>query len=256
MPRHLILPSLLCNISVFILIAATLLAMGCETEKVDSPGDTSDVQYTGDADRDLDLDDEQDLALPDSFEGDTLDDVSDPVEDVLDGGYEDDSSDHGSDIGPDSATPSWPGTPEFVPGQPAQGTGGMTPGTGRQVFEPLVQGQDIPWERGVQGGHHIWVAVAIDDEFIVSLTDEERRAVVHRYRIWHEDGELLAETRRQGGIRSIDDAWIGIGQYAVLEAPRRPSRLDGDLLFLRAEVLLPNGDELDASLWLVSQCCD
>ena len=162
------------------------------------------------------------------------------------------------DTGPDATaedTDTAPIQPEFEAGDPPTGTGLITIGTGRLSFQPLMQGDTIRWEMGVQGGHHIWVAVEFDDELIDGIDEDTRRAILHRYRIVHQDGTLLAEATRIGGLQEWD-TWTAIGLYAVLQAQRRPSRMDGDLLQYRVEVEIEDHPPIYREVWLYSECCD
>ena len=142
-------------------------------------------------------------------------------------------------------------------GDAASGTGPFWPGTGRQEFQLVFHGDDVTWERGVQGGHHIWVAVEAEREVLDALDEDSRRDVRHTYRFYHEDGEQLAVASRRGGFRLDEEAgqWRAMGLYAVLTAPRRPSTMDGDLI--RYELEMELGTEVfHREVWLVSQCCD
>lgn len=149
--------------------------------------------------------------------------------------------------------------PDYQPGAKPLGHPKLHIAHGKDRLTLLSQGDVVRWEAGPQGGYHIWTGVAIDDELIASLTDEQRRSVSHRYQLWRADGTLLASASRQGGLRRDDadpGAWHAIGQYAVLEAPVRPRRLDAELLRYRVEVTIPLGLTLWSSTYITSQCCD
>jgi hypothetical protein len=149
--------------------------------------------------------------------------------------------------------------PDYQPGAKPLGHPKLHIAHGKDRLTLLSQGDVVRWEAGPQGGYHIWTGVAIDDELIASLTDEQRRSVSHRYQLWRADGTLLASASRQGGLRrdeAAPGAWHAIGQYAVLEAPVRPRRLDAELLRYRVEVTIPLGLTLWSSTYITSQCCD
>lgn len=143
-------------------------------------------------------------------------------------------------------------------GDPASGTGPFWPGTGRRQFEPLVHGDDVRWERGIQGGHHIWISAELERPFSEALEEDERQQIRHTYRFIHEDGELLAQASRTGGFRFNEEfeKWRALGLYAVLEAPRRPSTMDDDLIRYVLDVEMEDGQKFQREIWLVSQCCD
>ena len=145
----------------------------------------------------------------------------------------------------------------WEPGDSPSGVGPFWPGSGRSQYEALFHGDDIYWEAGVQGGHHIWISAEVEKEFFEDLEEEVRRGIRQTYRFIHEDGDLLAMASRTGGFRFDEDAgeWQARGLYAVLQAQRRPSRMDGDLIRYTLEVEV--GEELyQREVWLVSQCCD
>ena len=150
--------------------------------------------------------------------------------------------------------------PDDSPGQPAWGDAALELGHGRDALIPIKQRDVVRWEAGPQGGYHIWTGVAIAHRHIEALSVEQRRQVWQRYWIWRQDGTLLAQTARQGGLRPDDAqaprAWSSVGQYAVLEAPVRPRRLDGELLRYRAEITTPAGVALWREALITSQCCD
>jgi len=143
-------------------------------------------------------------------------------------------------------------------GDPAAGTGPFWPGTGRREFEPLMHGDDVRWERGTQGGHHIWIAAEVERAFIEELEADDLRQIRHTYEFIHEDGELLAKASRTGGFRFNEGAgeWRALGLYAVLEAPRRPSTMNDDLIRYVLQVEMEDGQQFQRELWLVSRCCD
>jgi hypothetical protein len=148
-----------------------------------------------------------------------------------------------------------PDMPAVVPGAPASGDARIEIGAGRDALKVLTQADEVRWEAGPQGGYHIWTALGADPALLAGLTDEQRRLVEHRYTIWRQDGTLLAETTRLGGLRDVAGRWVGVGQYAVLEAPVRPRRLDGELLRYRVTLTTPAGSAW-REVFITSACCD
>lgn len=152
----------------------------------------------------------------------------------------------------------WGEAMEQVPGDPSWGDDGIWMGTGKEDLEHVVQGSLTYWEAGPQGGYHIWVGCELGDDLIGHLSDEELAVLPILYRIWLHDGTLLASTQRLGGLlRGVDERQVSVGQYAVLEAPIRPRRMDGEQLFYRVDVSLPDEQQpRTRTVWLTSQCCD
>ena len=219
-------------------LTAWLILMGCAIEVADGE------DGGGNADTGISED------LKDVEEGD-----SDPEEEPSEGEEEGDREDEEGDNEDEEDEPEEEDL--WEPGDPPSGVGPFWPGTGRSQYEALLHGDDIYWEAGIQGGHHIWIAVEVESEFFEGLDDDERRGIRHIYRFIHEDGDLLAMASRTGGFRFDEEAgqWQARGLYAVLQAQRRPSRMDGDLIRYTLEVEV--GDEsYQREVWLVSQCCD
>lgn len=152
----------------------------------------------------------------------------------------------------------WGDGVEQVPGGSSWGDDAIGIGTGKDDLEDVVQGSLSSWEAGPQGGYHIWVGCALDDDLIDHLTEEQLAVLPILYRIWLHDGTLLASTQRLGGLsRGADERQVSVGQYAVLEAPIRPRRMDGEQLFYRVDISLPNEQQpRSRTVWLTSQCCD
>ena len=176
-----------------------------------------------------------------------------------------DASSDTPDLGSPDTQPDPPGPTSpvddalpFSEGMPSWGDEDLIIGQGREELIEVVQGDAHRWEGGPQGGHHLWVGCALDDELVSTLSEDERAALPILYRIWREDGTLLAKTQRIGGLRQDGEGrWVSIGQYAVLEAALRPRSLDDERLLLRVDATLP--DEPIAryrASWVTSQCCD
>lgn len=240
------------NIPGITLVVAMLFLLGCGSapapEEASFPNGEEEVANQEETHNQSTPDEESDHDGDATSDGDS--------QDPGDGQGESNGENDGE--GDSSEDPGFP-EPDFVANDPPAGTGPFFPGTGRQNHEPLLQGEDIYWEAGIQGGHHIWVSLQIDGTALqeFSLTDEERRQIRHTYRFEHQDGELLAQATRRGGLRETDwGDWSATGLYAVLQAPRRPSRMNDDLILYTLEVELPDETMFTRHLWLYSQCCD
>ena len=166
-----------------------------------------------------------------------------------------DAADTRDDVDP-SDVESDSGEPNFEEGAPPVGDSRVRPGVGQQQLETLHQGDTVRWERGPQGGYHVWVGVRVDNTLLSDLDEEERDSTYHRYRLERADGTLLASTQRLGALQREGDVWLALGQYAVLEAPVRPTTLDGEALLYRVEVERPSRAPVSSQVWVRSACCD
>ena len=186
-------------------------------------------------------------------------DAEDMVLDLaaLDMGSEPDLPDSPPDLSEDPGSPIEQAQP-FAEGMPAWGDRAIDIGAGKEVLVESLQGDVHRWETGPQGGYHLWVGSSFDATLIEALSDEELATFTILYRVWRQDGTLLASTQRLGGLtRDEEGRWVSIGQYAVLEAPIRPRRMDGELLLFRVDVSLPHESEArHRAVWITSQCCD
>jgi hypothetical protein len=219
---------------VFVLLA--LFACSPQADQTDVSGTRDDVSDAG-----FDV---PETDVPDAHDTSSTDDTTSDNE------PDRDSADASDDAESDS------GEPDFEQGESPDGDARVHPGVGQQQLEGLRQGDTVRWERGPQGGYHVWVGVRVDNTLLSDLDDEERDSTYHRYRLERADGTLLASTQRLGGLRREGDTWLAIGQYAVLEAPIRPTTLDGEALLYRVEVERPSRAPVSSQVWVRSACCD
>lgn len=194
---------------------------------------------------------------------DAMHDLSDDIEpvDMPDAGdlepY-DQSTAGDAEMDLDMFMPPWNEAESYSPGGSPWGDMFINVGSGGQTLELLQQGDIVFWEAGPQGGYHMWVGSVMDEVFLASLSESDRDEVLIRYRIWRQDGTLLAMTQRLGGLQQDQYGnWLSVGQYAVLEAPIRPRRLDGEQLLYQVDVTLPqDANSYYSAVWITSQCCD
>lgn len=173
------------------------------------------------------------------------------------------AEDTAPDLLPDAAPTShpWHTHQAYQPGAPSWGDDAIWIGSGKDQLEFLLQGSVMRWEAGPQGGYHLWVGASVGAGLLGALSDEERRQARVVYSVWREDGTLLATTQRLGAWNPSHDAtaprWVNFGQYAVLEAPIRPRRMDGEqLLYQIALTPQPGLPTRHRAVWITSLCCD
>ncbi len=146
------------------------------------------------------------------------------------------------------------------PAEIGEGPGGderVHIGTGAQAWVGLVHGDPLRWEAGVQGGHHAWLAVAVDPSLFADLDSEQREAIRTRFYVQRADETVLASAWRTGGYRLGEQEQFELfGGFAVLEPGLRPGRLDGEALRVTVRVEIGSADARESYAWVVSQCCD
>ena len=123
------------------------------------------------------------------------------------------------------------GADGLCPGAPM-----LTLGTGRDAFEPLSNGQDLPLVRGIQGGCHVWLSLSASgiDGRRVTLSIEVRDVVTT---------ELVAQSATLIRLSQLEDGSCGVvGFPAVFEAPWRLENRDVRLL---VSLIDPNGVTLE-----------
>ena len=128
-------------------------------------------------------------------------DAEDMVLDLaaLDMGSEPDLPDSPPDLSEDPGSPIEQAQP-FAEGIPAWGDRAIDIGAGKEVLVESLQGDVHRWETGPQGGYHLWVGSSFDATLIEALSDEELATFTILYRVWRQDGTLLASTQRLGGL--------------------------------------------------------
>ncbi len=142
-------------------------------------------------------------------------------------------------------------------GDPPAGDRELQIGSGIDAWEPLMHGDELRWERGIQGGSHAWLSSRLERDVLESLTSEQRDEVQSAFRIEDEAGEVLATANRAGHYRETDEGDFALTSvFAILRAGLRPSTMDGDRLSAYVDVQLPGGETYTSSVWVHSACCD
>ncbi|TVR04298.1 MAG: hypothetical protein EA398_02605 [Deltaproteobacteria bacterium] len=133
---------------------------------------------------------------------------------------------------------------------------GVVVGTGRTGWEPLLQRQPLRWERGTQGGFHVWLTLRVDHAVLDALDDDARAGLSTAFTVTGDDGTLLASAGRTGGYRRTAEGWELVGTFAILRSSAHPSNLSGRFLDVEAALSLPDDDTRRSTVTVLSACCD
>jgi len=163
----------------------------------------------------------------------------------------------GGDLSEDSGSGDADAFPAPI-GSEADGDAALGIGTGRAMFVPLLHGDPLRWEAGVQGGHHVWVSARLEAG-VAFPRENQRREVSTRFLLTRRGGSSLGDLTRFGGYRANAGGWELLGNFSVLPRGIRPGGLDDEPLLLSVEVSLSeegSGPLLRRDVWVRSACCD
>jgi hypothetical protein len=151
-----------------------------------------------------------------------------------------------------------PELPIDTPGAPPGGDPRVVVGQGRDTWEPLLEGATLLWERGHQGGHHLWLTLRVAHSVLDPLSDDDRNRIRTTFSVADpaapEDGPL-ARANRIGGFIRAADAWVLTRSFAVLSPSLHPLDLSGQVLTVSASLEIPSRAPLESSVPILTACC-
>lgn len=250
-----------CIVAAFAVICLTISACsddqnGSDEGDEDIGLDTGVEGDTSDADDSLDASDEDSSTPIDASDAEGESESDDIATDVDDTDAESDVGD-GGDVDADADAPL------YVEGDPPQGMDGLEilgADEEDEQMQPLLQGEVLTWEQGLQGGFHFWGGFRATGgvfENWSDATDEELNSLVQHYEIFDGEGELLATTNRIGFVERIDDGIAASTRFTVIlrrSIDPEDTVDDGPFEFVLG-LEMPDDEIYETRVWTYFDCC-
>ena len=229
-------------------------------DSADGGSDTIDHDTDVDASEDAVSDVESDQSTPDDTVPDDVlpEDVADAGPDVEHDAHEDvDATEEDTeynDASDDVLEPDWPAPP----GTPPWADEGFSPGLGREAWGGVVHGDGARWERGPQGGYHLWGAWRAEGPLVATLSALPAQQYRTVSSVERRDGTRIAQATRRGGFRLVpgEEVLVADGLWMVLVQGISVRALEGEPLLLHVRIDLEGAILAEARVWLRSECCD
>lgn len=135
----------------------------------------------------------------------------------------------------------------------------LVPGTGVDGFVPIDDVEHLEWIRGPQGGYHVFGGLSASPEILRIFGLASWDDVALGFRLEDSSGDVLAEAWLLGflgGWSEQADGRFAAWRVLLILAPgRSPHAISRELLTYRVYVESPDGERIEESVSVRTQCC-